>query len=158
MSKVMVALKDEIRRIARKEIRNAVAGIKRDRKILKKTVAGLKTQTAVLQKSLNALGKTVSKTAAALPEPAAEPGARARITGKGVRSLRRKLRLSQAEFGQLLGVSGAAVLKMEKKSGPLKLRHKTRGAYLGLRGLGAREAKARLKNDARQKTSKRKKR
>ncbi|MBI3987396.1 MAG: hypothetical protein HY343_10770 [Lentisphaerae bacterium] len=143
MSKVMSALKDEIRRIARKEIRIAVIGLKRDRTVLKKTVAGLKKQTAVIQKNLNALNKTVAKTTAAIPAPEVE-GKKARITGKGVRAVRRKLKLSQKAFGQLFGVSSVTVQNMEKKDGALNLRHKTRNAYLAIRGMGAREAKERL--------------
>lgn len=145
MSKVMSALKDEIRRIARKEIRLAVAGLKRDRAALKKTVAGLKKQMAANQKNCNAMSRALAKTAAAMPAPPVDEGKKARITGKGVRAVRRKLGLSQKAFGKLFGVSSITVQNMEKKDGPLNLRTKTRNAYLAIRGLGAREAKERLK-------------
>ena len=59
--------------------------------------------------------------------------------------MRRKLRLSQAQFARLLKVSPVSVYLWEKKQGALKLRDATRAAVLGLRGMGAREAKQRLK-------------
>ena len=75
---------------------------------------------------------------------------KARLTAKGMRSLRRKLRLSGQEFAQLVGVTGQAVYAWEKGNGPLKVRAKTRAAIVAIRGIGAREAKRRLAamNDA----------
>ena len=66
------------------------------------------------------------------------------MTGKGIRSLRKKLSLSQAEFGRLIGVTPQAVVNMEKKQGPLAVRKVTRAAILAVRGMGAREAKIKL--------------
>ena len=48
-----------------------------------------------------------------------------RITAKGMRSLRRKLRLTQAEFARLAGVSTPTVWQWEKKTGALKVRGET---------------------------------
>jgi hypothetical protein len=76
--------------------------------------------------------------------PAPEPVSRAWITARGVRSLRRKLELSQGDFGALVGVTANAALHMEKKAGALKVRQKTRAALLSLRGVGAKEARSKL--------------
>jgi len=54
------------------------------------------------------------------------------------------LRLSQVEFGRLIGVSSQSVVNMEKKQGPLAVLKVTRVSILGIRGMGAREAKAKL--------------
>ena len=78
-----------------------------------------------------------------LPPETAE-GSKARVTAKGVRALRKKLKLSQGQFGELVGVSGNTVLKWEHGSGPLKLRSRPRRALLSIRGLGIREARLRL--------------
>jgi len=69
------------------------------------------------------------------PSPTASKAAR--ITGKGFRSLRRKLRLSAAEFGRLLNVSGPAVYLWEKRNGPLRVHQSTRTAILSIRAISA---------------------
>ncbi|MCU0595704.1 MAG: hypothetical protein MUC98_09620 [Desulfobacterota bacterium] len=73
-----------------------------------------------------------------------EKGQKARFTSKGVLALRKKLRLSQADFGKLLGTMPGSVYLWEKKMGALNLRDKTKAAILSVRGLGAREAKEKL--------------
>jgi DNA-binding XRE family transcriptional regulator len=107
-------------------------------------VASLKRTVAALVKATNIMRGVLETIVTSQPPPAAEEAAKARITGKGVRSLRRKLRVSQADFGKLIGVTAQAVVNMEKKSGPLAVRKVTRTAILAIRGMGAREAKARL--------------
>lgn len=64
-------------------------------------------------------------------------------------ALRKKLRLSQADFGKLLGTTPHAVYLWEKKLGALNLQDKTKAAILSVRGLGAREAKEKLAELAR---------
>jgi hypothetical protein len=54
------------------------------------------------------------------------------------------LRLSQTDFGKLLGTTPHAVYLWERKEGALNLRDKTKGAILSIRGLGAREAEEKL--------------
>jgi DNA-binding transcriptional regulator YiaG len=72
------------------------------------------------------------------PQKPDEETGKERLTSKGIRSLRRKLRLSQFDFGKLLGTTAHAVYLWEKKQGPLRLRDKTKAALLSIRGLGAR--------------------
>jgi DNA-binding transcriptional regulator YiaG len=88
----------------------------------------------------------VKKYQVAQPEkPDQEEGKKARFTSKGILALRKKLRLSQADFGKLLGTTPGAVHLWEKKVGALNLREKTKAAILSVRGLGAREAKEKVK-------------
>jgi len=54
------------------------------------------------------------------------------------------LRLSQLDFGKLLGTTAHSVYLWEKKEGALKLRDKTRQALLSIKGLRAGEARAKL--------------
>ena len=61
-----------------------------------------------------------------------------------MRSLRKKLGLTQEAFGKLVGVTNLSVYHWEKKNGPLGVREATRAAILAVRGLGVREAKERL--------------
>ena len=88
---------------------------------------------------------TVKRFQVAQPEKVEqEEGKKARFTSKGIQSLRKKLRLSQADFGKLLGATPHAVYLWEKKVGALNLRDKTKAAILSIRGLGATEAKEKL--------------
>jgi DNA-binding transcriptional regulator YiaG len=144
MPNVAKVLKEEIARIARKQSRVAVRTLKKPVSRLKKTVAELKRRTSTLERETKRLAGALEKALAAVPAPVAGPAVRARVTAKGMRSVRRRLKLSQAEFGKLVGVSGPAVLNWEKKQGALRLRSKTREAILAVRGIGAREARKRL--------------
>lgn len=146
MPNVMQVLKAEISRLARKEAR-AVAGPAR------KASAQLRRTVAELRRSITRLERSNKSLATQLKvglQPVAAPGqtGKARVTAKGMRSLRRKLRLTQAEFGALIGVSGQAVLNWEKKTGALRVRQKTRGAILAIRGLGAKEARQQVEAQA----------
>ena len=145
MSQLMIVMKDEIRRLARKEIVAVTAGMKKDQTTFRKTVAALRRQIKAHNYTIRQLLQVATKQAkmtAMAPETA--EGSKARVTAKGVRALRKKLKLSQAQFGKLVGVSGYTVLKWEHGSGPLKFRSRTRRALLSIRGLGIREARLRL--------------
>ena len=142
-------LKAEISRISKKEAK-ALSSPTRSAAIqLKKTVAALKTRMAVLEKEVQRLTVLAVNLAATQPAPAAEePEARGWISGKGVKSLRKKTGLSQKEFGKLTGVSLSAVVQWESKSGMLKLRDKTKKAIMAIRGIGKAEARKKLDETA----------
>jgi len=145
MSQLMIVMKDEIRRLARKEVVAVTAGMKKDQTAFRKTVAILRRQIKAHNYTIRQLLQVATKQAkmtAMAPETA--EGGKTRITAKGIRALRKKLKLSQAQFGKLIGVSGYTVLKWEHGSGPLKFRSRTRRALLSIRGLGIREARLRL--------------
>ena len=146
MSNVVKILKAEIARISKKEAKNATQAIGKSNTWLRKTVADLKKRLVVLEKENKRLGAIVKKYQVAQPEKVdAEEGKKARFTSRGIRALRKKLRLSQADFGKLLGITAHSVFLWEKKIGALNLRDKTKAAILGIRGLGARDAKEKLK-------------
>lgn len=144
MPNLMQVLRSEITRLARKEVKGSVDKVHKPTVQLKHDVAALKRTVGALVKATNIIQGVLDKIVAVQPEEAPEQAEKARLTGKGIRSLRRKLRLSQAEFGRLIGVTAQAVVNMEKKQGPLAVRKVTRAAILAIRGIGAREAKAKL--------------
>ncbi len=146
MPNVMQVLRSEITRLARKEVKASVTKVHKPTVQLKHDVAELKRTVSALVKATNIIRSVLDKIVADQPAESPEATAKARLTGKGIRSLRRKLGLSQAEFGRLIGVTAQAVVNMEKKQGPLAVRKVTRGAILAIRGIGAREAKARIKD------------
>ncbi len=144
MPNVATVLKEEIARIAKKQAKALVAPVRKSAVHSRSAVADLKRRAARLERELARLQRMLRKTGAAQPGAEPEAGLRARITAKGMRSLRRRLALAGRDFARLLGVTGQAVYNWEKGSGALKLRSSTRAAILAIRGVGAREARNRL--------------
>ena len=145
MSNVVKILKAEIARISKKEAKSATEAIGKSNTWLRKTVAELKKRLVLLEKENKRLGAIVKKYQVAQPEKIyQEEGKKARFASRGIQSLRKKLRLSQADFGKLLGTTAHSVYLWEKKAGALNLRDKTKAAILSIRKLSAREAKEKL--------------
>ena len=145
MSNVVKVLKAEIARISKKEAKSATQAIGKSNTWLRKTVADMKKRLVLLEKENKRLGAIVKKYQVAQPEKLEqEQGKKVRFSSRGILSLRKKLRLSQADFGKLLGTTPGAVYLWEKKEGALNLRDKTKAAILSVRGLGANEAKEKL--------------
>lgn len=145
MSNVAKILKAEIARISKREAKSATQGIGKSNAWLRKTVADLKKRLVLLEKENKWLGAIVKKYQVEQPEkPEQEEGKKARFTSKGIRALRKRLRLSQADFGKLLGTTPHAVYLWEKKIGALNLRDRTKAALISIRVLTAREAKEKL--------------
>ena len=146
MSNVAKVLKAEIARISKKEAKSATRGIGKSNVWLRKTVADLRKRVVLLEKDNKRLATAMKKYQVAQPQaPDQEGASKARFTSRGILALRKKLRLSQADFGKLLGTTPHAVYLWEKKDAALNLRDKTKAAILSIRGIGAREAKEKLK-------------
>ncbi len=144
MPKLAEVLRGEIIRISRREARIATAGIREAKIRLTKTVADLKRKIAKLQGENKWLVAAEKKRLAQKPQIAPEASKKARLTSKGIRRLRRKLGVSQADLAKLLGASTQTVHMWETKEGPLRLRGNTLAAVLSARDMGAREAKRRI--------------
>jgi DNA-binding transcriptional regulator YiaG len=144
MPKLAEVLRGEIIRISRREARIATAGIREAKIRLTKTVADMKRKIAKLQGENKWLVAAEKKRLAQKPQMAPEPSKKARLTSKGIRRLRRKLGVSQADLAKLLGASTQTVHMWETKEGPLRLRGNTLAAVLSARDMGAREAKRRI--------------
>ena len=150
MSTVMKELKAEISRLARREVRKALMPLKRVSAARRGQLAGLRRQVAALEKELKVVRK-VADAAKAAPEPAG-PQERFWITGKGTRSLRKRLGLTQARLGRLAGVSTQTVVNWEGTAGKISIRRKTTIAKLReIRGLNKRTAAELLKKAPRKK-------
>jgi hypothetical protein len=137
------AIREEIRRLSRQETKRTMAKLLANRGAIRKTLADLRRRVKALETALKLVVKRVPAVRETVAVSPADLG-RARVTGKSVRALRRKLRLSGAAFGKLLKVSGVTVYKWEKQDGPIRMRKVSKAAFLASRGLGAREAKKRL--------------
>ena len=127
MANVMKELKAEISRIARSEIKAALKPIKSVNAAQRKYIADLRRQLADLEKENKALVRRLDKLEGVVPKPEAEQDSgRAWITAAGVRSMRKRLKLSQKEFARLAGVSLPTVANWEspKNKGKLNIRRK----------------------------------
>ena len=137
-------LKAEIARISKREAKALSAPTRSTAILLKKTVADLKARLALLEREVKRLNVIVVNLASTQPAPVEAPEGRAWISGKGVKALRRKTGLTQAEFGKLTGVSAGAVRLWESRAGMLKLRDATKSSLMAIRGIGKAEAWKRL--------------
>ncbi len=139
MSNIMSALKSEITRLARKEAKQVVSPVKKASANYRGLIASLRKQVAALQSEVAALKKAVPAPDKAIQAKAA-PAGRFWISGKGVKTLRKRLGLTQAQFGKLVGVSSQSVVNWEGAQGKVNLRKAAAGKLQGLRGVGKRQA------------------
>ena len=136
---VMSVLKAEISRLAKKEARSIVAPVKKASATYRGLIAGLRKQVDALQKELAILKKAVPAPEKALAAKT-EPEGRFWITGKGVRKLRQRLGLTQANFGKLIGVSVPTVVNWEGVDGKVEIRKKATMARLQqIKGMGKKQ-------------------
>lgn len=145
MPNIAKVFREEIARIARKEAKAAVAPIRKPTIKIRRDVADLKQRVAALAQVNKQLQGSLARLASAQPQSQpAEAAGKGWISGKGIKSLRKKLGVSQAEFAKLVGVSDQAVYICESKTEMLKLRAATKASVFAVRGIGAKEARKRL--------------
>ena len=141
MPNIASILKDEISRVARKEVRSETAALKKAVSTYRAEIAALKRRAQALEQELRRLSK-----AGAGAEPAAaadEPLQHAlRFNAKGLASQRQRLGLSADDCGLLVGASGQSIYNWE--AGTVRPRAKHLAAIAALRHLGKKEAAARL--------------
>jgi DNA-binding transcriptional regulator YiaG len=110
MTNVATALKEEITRLARKEIKAETEALKKASSAYRSEIADLKRRAASLEKQLAKLGKEVSR---ATPPPKEIYPEKIRFVAKGFKSLREKLGVTAGEIAGLLDVSPAVVYNWE---------------------------------------------
>lgn len=145
MPDVARVLREEVQRLAKRQIKAGVAPLKRDNVRLKKQVVELRSELAVLTRtSRELLTRVAALVATKESEVATERAATLRPTSRSLARLRRRLDLTQVEFGSLLGVSGQAVLNWESKGSRVRMRSANLAALAGIQRIGKREARRRL--------------
>ncbi len=143
MPNVMTALKAEIVRLARKEAKAAVDPVRKSATEARRALTEMKRRVDDLEQQVQQLRQpaTESVRPPAEPDPSSADNG---FSGRSVRSLRRKLGLSQRQFAELLGVGNNTVYKWESRPGMLKLAEKTKAALMEARGMEPRDAKKRV--------------
>lgn len=138
MANIVSLLKSEITRIARKEIRAETQNLKKASAQYRSDLAALKRRMAEQDRLIAKLRKNKPATTAT----SADDNTQLRFRADGFASLRKKLGLSAADMGRLLGVSLQTIYHWEK--GQSKPRARQLQGIAEVRRLGKRGAAARL--------------
>ncbi len=133
-------LKDEILRLARKEVRQAVEGLKKASGQYRSDIAALKRQVAALEKQQIQIAKKVPGKAA--PAVEGEASTKFRFSAARFTKQRQKLGLSAGDMGTLIGVSAQTIYHWE--SGKTRPRQSQLAAIAVIRGMGKKQLQARL--------------
>jgi len=123
MPNIAYVLREEIQRLARKEVKAAIVSIKKDNATLKRTAADHKRRLAQLEKDNKYLLEQAKKLQEYAGTPPNVEVEKARITAKMIKSVRDRLGLSQAKLAKILGVATNTVLLWEQKDGRLIFRN-----------------------------------
>ncbi len=140
MPDIAIVLREEISRLARKEIRQQVDPLKKSNTELRRTVAGLKAEVASLNRSLRFLQKQEKRRLE--KPPVAATGKAIRFSPKWVKADRKRLGLSAKDYASLVGVSSLTIYNWE--NGKSKPNADRLAAWAEIRGIGKREAQRRL--------------
>jgi DNA-binding XRE family transcriptional regulator len=150
MPNIAAVLKEEIVRLARKEIRRQTNVLRKASAQYRKDIAEMKRRVSHLLRKVIPLEKQVLKN---VPPQVTEVDAqRVRFTAKGLRSQRNRLGLSAADCGKLIGVTDQTIYNWEHETA--RPRKQQVALVASLRCMGKREALARLEQLASRKRKK----
>jgi DNA-binding transcriptional regulator YiaG len=141
MSTFADQLKIEIARIAKKEVRAETQAIKKTSIAYRGEIAALKRRIAGLEAQVKKLSKGAGR-AKVLENAEEESGAALRFRVAGFAALRKKLGISAADMGKLMGVSAQSVYHWE--TGKTKPRSSQLAAISAVRKMGKKEVAAKL--------------
>lgn len=145
MPDVAIVLKEEISRIARKEIRARVDPLKKQVVDLRRRLRAAEATILQLQKTTNKTANTVSRQSGAIV-PDVEETRQIRISPNSVKKLRTRLRLTQAQMAQLVDVSTNTVVRWEQ--GTSSPRGGSRAVIASMRSMGIKQVKKQLEKMA----------
>ena len=137
MPNIASVLKDEISRISRKEIRRETSALKKSSTTYRSEIAALKRRVQELERQLRRASRAGERsTPAAANEDSVSPGTR--FSARSMASQRKRLGLSAAECGLLIGASAQSVYNWEEGKARPRAQHLP--AIFALRNLGRRQA------------------
>lgn len=143
MPNIATVLKAEVTRLARKELRTETEALRKTAATQRTELSALKRRVQDLEKAL----KLVARVAASAKPPTRsagqdEEGSQFRFRAGGMAANRKRLGLSAADFGLLVGATGQSVYAWE--AGKSRPRAQNLSAIAALRGVGKKEVAARL--------------
>jgi DNA-binding transcriptional regulator YiaG len=142
MPNVGAVIREEITRLSRRESRSQVDPTKKATVKHRHEIAELKRQVTQLTRQMALVSRKVLTASPTAPSGTAS-GKPLRFVAKGLRTHRERLGLSQTNFGRLLGVSAQTIYNWEHEVA--RPRDEQIAKIAAVRGLGKREAGARLK-------------
>lgn len=134
-------LRDEIARLARREVAQCIGQLKKTVAALKADNKSLKQEIAALKKSGSSLKATAAHSCATVSEDELKT---ARFTPKIIIRLRKKFGLSRLKMGQLLGINNKSIARWEEGIGEPKSNSKTK--LIALRKMTKRDIKKHLQD------------
>jgi DNA-binding transcriptional regulator YiaG len=137
MPNIAAVLKDEIRRLAKKEVKTQVGTTKTAVVQYRRDIAMLKRLLCQQEREIKRLKQQHGQ-----PQVEEEPLDSVRFSARSVKSQRSRLGLSAADYGKLVGVSGLTIYNWEhEKARPRKAQLVS---LVSVRGIGKREALKKL--------------
>ena len=140
MPNIGAVLKQEITRLARRETRSQTKSLSKASSQFRRDIAELKRQNSRARVEIARLQRFAGN--AALPKASETGNAKLRFSVRSVKSQRKRLGVSAADFGKLAGVTGHTIYKWEHGGATPRIAQIT--ALAALRSLGKREARQRL--------------
>ena len=140
MPNIASVLKDEIARVARKELRRETEKLKKSSALYRSNIAELKRQVSALEKLVSQHVKAATKNAVGSETPSTS--SKVRFSAKSLISQRKRLSLSAAGLSKLIGVTPQSIYNWE--SGVTRPRQEQVVVISALRTLSKRQAHARL--------------
>ena len=141
MPNIAAVLKDEIRRLAKREIKASTSSTKGAVAQYRRDIAKLKRQMQTQGKEIAFLKAQERKRLGQAPT-AEEPLDGIRFSPRSVRAQRQRLGLSQPDYAKLVGVSAMTIYNWE--AGKSRPRNEQLAALVAVRKLGKREALQKL--------------
>ena len=141
MTNLASALKEEIRRLARKEIKAQTGATALAVARYRREIAKLKRQLRDQEKKLSFL-EVQERKRLGQSEAAEEATQGVRFSARSVKAQRDRLGLSAADYAKLVGVSPLTIYNWEH--GKSRPRQEQLASLVAIRGIGKREAMAKL--------------
>ena len=141
MSNLQSVLRQEIQRLARREVRSELEATRRAVAQHRREIAELRRRNTALERAVSYLQSRETERLKAGPSDP-EPPKGTRFSFRSLKAQRRKSGLSQEDYASLVGVSSSTIYNWE--SGSTKPNGKHLATLVTLRGIGKREATKRL--------------
>lgn len=142
MPNIAAVLKEEIRRLAKREIKTNTTSTKGAVAQFRRDIAKLKRLTQSQQKEIAFLKAQEHKRLGVVPTKDEEELEGVRFSARSAKAQRVRLGLSQHDYAALVGVSAMTIYNWE--AGKTRPRDEQLAALVALRGIGKREAMAKL--------------
>lgn len=142
MNALSTALKSEIARVARKELKSELSSLRAIATAHRSEIASLKRELRSLRSHLKSTARAVKSVSASSASDEPSPRKQIRFSADGFAAMREKWGISQAQMAALLSASSLSVHKWE--SGKVRPRVAQLERIQAVRRLGKREVMAQL--------------